>query len=153
VSPRTARFHADTAPQSLPSSGLYSALGTPMHITTRMNGTVTVLELPRLFTSDEGADDFRETVRSLLQEGRRRFLAVIRLTQTGRCRVAPRHGRLLGCRGARGRGGGATRTPRQQTASAEGGRRLQALVSALLECFLLASCPALQTPSERETLI
>lgn len=45
-----------------------------MAITARMSGDVTILELPRLFTSDHGADEFRETVRSLLQKGHRRFL-------------------------------------------------------------------------------
>lgn len=45
-----------------------------MPITTRTSGTVTILELPRLFTSDHGVDELPETVRSLLQRGCRRFL-------------------------------------------------------------------------------
>jgi anti-sigma B factor antagonist len=45
-----------------------------MPITTRSSGDVTILELPRLFTSDHGVDEFPETVRSLLQAGCRRFL-------------------------------------------------------------------------------
>ncbi len=49
-----------------------------MAITTRTSGTVTILELPQRFTSDHGVEELRETVDSLLHDGRRRFLVDIR---------------------------------------------------------------------------
>jgi anti-anti-sigma regulatory factor len=45
-----------------------------MAITTRSSGTVTVVKLDGKLTSDDGATEFGDTVRTLLENGRRQIL-------------------------------------------------------------------------------
>ena len=53
-----------------PAPALYWPPETPMEVTTRMSGTVTVVNFGDRLTAKDGAAAFRETVRALIESGR-----------------------------------------------------------------------------------
>jgi anti-anti-sigma regulatory factor len=74
MSPQAAPTHAGTASQPLPSSALYWPPETPMAITTRTSGTVTIVKLEGKLTADDGVAEFGETIRTLLENGSKQIV-------------------------------------------------------------------------------